>query len=205
MEGNGTRGPALAQARIRNVRFRASLSATIGGTQYLVLMPSIKVLDMNGDEASLEIGNPIKLAILGYQHNKPFNSAIMSWRSILFPKDQEAVYEFPRNCGSTFRFKVRRSPVFGEIGLPLGGPVTKIPAKLQPLVKYTGIQLAEPDLVFSNEAGAGLTRSPHPIRGLVENRPFDYPLTARGFFTGLRLGVISRQARQSRCIAILIM
>ena len=162
----------------------------IGGTQYLVLMPSIKVLDMNGDEASLEIGNPIKLAILGYQHNKPFNSAIMSWRSILFPKDQEAVYEFPRNCGSTFRFKVRRSPVFGEIGLPLGGPVTKIPAKLQPLVKYTGIQLAEPDLVFSNKAGTGLTRSPHPIRGLVENRPFDYPLTARGFFTGLRLGVI---------------
>jgi hypothetical protein len=162
----------------------------IGGTQYLVLMPSVKILDKAGATAPLEIANPIKLAILGYQHNKPFNRAIMDWRSILFPKDSEAVYEFPRDCGSSFRFKVRRSPVFGEIGLPQGGKVTKIPASLQPLIKYTGLQLAEPDLVFSNKTGTGPIRSPHPIRGIVDNRPFDYPLTARGFFIGLRLGVI---------------
>lgn len=171
----------------------------IGGTQYLVLMPSIKVLDNSGAEAPLEIANPIKLAVLGYQHNKPFNGAIMDWRSILFPQDQEVVYEFPRNCGSTFRFKIRRSPVFGEISLPQGGAVTKIPPKLQPLVKYAGIQLAEPELVFSNKTGTGLVRSPHPIRGIVENRPFDYPLTARGFFTGLRLSVIS-PAREARAL-----
>jgi hypothetical protein len=162
----------------------------IAGTQYLALMPSIKVLDKAGAEAPLDIGNPIKLAILGYQHNKPFNRAVMDWRSILFPQDHEAVYEFPRDCGSGFRFKIRRSPVFGEIGLPQGGKVTKIPAKLEPLVKYRGFQLTEPDLLFSNKAGNALIRSPHPIRGIVENRPFDYPLTARGFFTGLRLGVI---------------
>ncbi|MGP0057997.1 MAG: argonaute/piwi family protein [Beijerinckiaceae bacterium] len=162
----------------------------IGGTQYLVLMPSIKVVDKAGAEAPLDIANPIKLAILGYQHNKPFNRAVLDWRSILFPQSLEADYEFPPNCGSSFRFKVRRSPVFGEIGLPQGGKITKLPAKYQPLVKYTGVQLAEPELVFSNRAGTALVRSPHPIRGIVENRPFDYPLTARGFLTGLRLGVI---------------
>jgi hypothetical protein len=79
----------------------------------------------------------------------------MDWRSIFFPQDQEAVYEFPRNCGSTFRFKVRRSPVFGEIGLPNGGPTIKMPAKLQSLIKYSGILLDEPELVFSNKAGTG--------------------------------------------------
>ena len=162
----------------------------IGSIQYLVLMPSIKILDKAGIPAPLEIANPIKLAILGYQHNKPFNRAIMDWRSILFPKGNEAVFEFPRNCGSTFRFKVRRSPVFGEIGLPQGGKVTAIPSSLQPLIKYSGIQLAEPELVFSNKAGTGLVRSPHPIRGIADNRPFDYSLTTRGFFTELRVGVI---------------
>ena len=87
--------------------------------------------------------------------------------------------------------------MFGEIGLPEGGKVTAIPPALRPLIKYSGIQLTEPELVFSNKAGTGLVRSPHPIRGIVENRPFDYPLTARGFFTGLRLGVIcpEREAR----------
>jgi hypothetical protein len=162
----------------------------LGGTQYLVLMPSIKVLDKAGTPAPMEVANPIKLAILGYQHNKPFNRAIMSWRSILFPKDSETVYEFPRACGSSFRFKIRRSPVFGEIGLPEGGKATAIPPSLQPLIKYGGFQLTEPELLFSNKTGTGLVRSPHPIRGMVENRPYDYPLTVRGFFTALRLGVI---------------
>jgi SIR2-like domain len=162
----------------------------IAGTQYLVLMPSIKVLDKAGAEAPLDVANPIKLAILGCQHNKQFNQAVMDWRKILFPQEREQVYEFPRNCGSSFRFKIRRSPVFGEIGLSQGGAIIKIPDKVQPLVKYQGFQLAEPDLLFSNKAGTALVRSPHPVRGLVENRPFDYPLTAHGFFGGLRLGVI---------------
>lgn len=162
----------------------------IGVTQYLVLMPSIKVLNSVGTEAPLEIANPIKLAILGYQHNKPFNRAVMKWRSVLFPQSPETVYEFPRNSGSTFRFRIRRSPVFGEIGLPEGGKVTRIPDALQPLVKYSGIQLKEPALVFSNKTGTGLIRSPHPIRGIAENRPFDYPLTAKGFFTDLRVGIV---------------
>lgn len=162
----------------------------IGGTQYLVLMPSIKVLDNRGIEAPLEVANPIKLAILGYQHNKPFNQAVMKWRQALLPGKPETTYEFPLNCGSTFRFKIRRSPVFGEIGLPDGGRPTNIPATLQPLVKYSGIQLKEPELVFSNRAGTGLIRSPHPIRGIVENRPFDFPLTAKGFFNELRVGIV---------------
>jgi hypothetical protein len=162
----------------------------IDGVQYLVLKPTIKVLDKMGAVAPLEVANPIKLAILGYQHNKPFNQAVMKWRKLLLPNAPETSYEFPRDCGSTFRFRIRRSPVFGEIGLPMGGNVVRIPDQLQPLVKYTGVQLAEPELLFSNKSGTGLVRSPHPIRGLVNNRPFDFPLTQHGFFNKLRLAVI---------------
>jgi len=163
----------------------------IGTTQYLMLKPSIKVLDKNGAEAPRHIGNATKLAILGYQHNKQFNAAINAWRALLLPADRrEAHYEFPRDCGSSFRFRVRRSPAFGEIGLPQQARAAKIPEKLQPLVKHLGIQLAEPELVFSNRAGTGLVRSPHPIRGIAENRPYDFSLTSRGLLAGLRLAVI---------------
>lgn len=162
----------------------------VGGVQYLVLMPTIKVLNRSGEPAPLEIANPVKLAVLGYQHNKPFNQAVMQWRKTLLPDSPDTVYEFPRSCGSSFRFKIRRSPVFGEIGLPSGGKINKIPDQLQPLVKYSGIQLGEPELVFSNKSGTSVVRSPHPVRGLVHNKPYDFPLTSRGFFTGLRLGIV---------------
>lgn len=162
----------------------------IGGTQYLVLMPSIKIMDKAGVEAAPDIANPIKFAILGYQHNKPFNRTVMDWRSILLPKDRQSIYEFPHNSASSFRFKIRRSPVFGEIGIPQGGKIVRLPDKVRPLIKYNGIELKEPELVFSNKAGTASVKSPHPIRGIVENRPFDFPLTARGFFTAVRVGVI---------------
>ncbi|WGJ13888.1 SIR2 family protein [Methylocapsa sp. D3K7] len=163
----------------------------IGGIQYLVLKPSLKVLDIAGTEVAPEIANPIKLSILGWQHNKPFNQVVNNWRTLLFQKDQETtIFEFPHNCGSTFKFKIRRSPAFGEIGLPHGGSSVNVPAKLQPLLKYQGLQLSEPQLVFSNKAGTGPVKGPHPIRGIVENRPYDYPLTAHGMATTLRVGVI---------------
>jgi hypothetical protein len=162
----------------------------VGGTLYLVLKPSIKVLTVDGEEAPHEVAKAIKVAILGYQHNKPFNQAVMRWRESLLGKGAEAIYEFPANCGSSFRFRVRRSPVFGEIGLPKGGPALIVPDKLRPLVKHSGIELGEPELLFSNKAGTGLIRSPHPVRGLLQNRPYDFALTARGIATSLRIGVI---------------
>lgn len=121
----------------------------IGGAQFLVLKPSIKVLDKAGNEAPNDVANPIKFAILGYQHNKPFNRAVMAWRKLLFPEGREAVFEFPRDSGSSFKFKVRRSPVFGEIGLPQGGASTTIPSSVQPL-EYSKPQ--HPDRVSSELA-----------------------------------------------------
>jgi hypothetical protein len=162
----------------------------ISGAQYLVLKPSVKVLAKSGEEVPLEIVNPIKLGILGYQHNKQFNQAVNEWRALLFPSGHQATFEFPLNSGTPFKFRVQRSPSFGEIGLHQGGGATNISPKLQPFLRYRGIELAEPQLVFSNRAGTGTVRSPHPIRGIAENRPYDYPLTSRGLSTSLRVGVV---------------
>jgi hypothetical protein len=73
-----------------------------------------------------------------------------------------------------------------------GGPVLKLPDSLKPLIKYSGVQLSEPELLFSSKAGTGFVRSAHPIRGSVENRPFDYSLTTRGFTRSIRLCPVKR-------------
>lgn len=169
----------------------------VGGLQYVILKPSIKVFDKEGKEAPLEIANPIKLSILGYQHNKEFNQAMKKWRQLLLPKNgnqRTVAFEFPANCGSTFQFQVRRAPTFAEVGVPQGGSSTAVPDKVRAFVKHRGIELGEPALVFATKDAARRATDTHPIRGIVTNRPFDYPLTQRGLAKSVRLGIICPRA-----------
>jgi hypothetical protein len=161
----------------------------IGNVQYLVLKPSIKILDEKGALVPHEIASPIKLGILGWQHNKPFNQAVNKWRSELLPKTGDATFEFPVNSASTFKFKVRRSPIFAEISQP-GAAVITPPAGVKPLLKHRGIELSEPELLFSNKGGSGTVKDTHPVRGLVTNRPYDFSLTAKGLVPTIRVAVV---------------
>ena len=162
----------------------------MGGVQHLILMPTLKVFDRTGREVPREIANAIRLRILGYQHNIPFNQAVNRWRERLFPEGQPPVFEFPPESGSTFKFRVRRVPIFASIGLPTGGRTLRLPDRMQRLIKHSGVQLTEPPLLFWNKAGTAPVKDTHPIRGILRNRPYDYPLTSRGLSPLLRIGVI---------------
>ena len=166
----------------------------IGSNQYLVLKPSIKVLDDSGAEVPSEIANPIKLGILGWQHNKPFNQVVNKWRKLLLGADKKVIFEFPPNCGSSFKFTIRRAPAFGQVGVPRGQRSVNIPDKMQPLIKHRGFELKEPQLIFSNKTGNGMVKDTHPIRGILENRPFDFSLTSLGLSSSLRIGVMCPKA-----------
>jgi len=164
----------------------------VGSTQYLVLKPSIKVLDGAGEAVSREIADPIKLSILGWQHNKPFNQAINKWRMKLFPDKKTVTFEYPKGCGSTFTFKVRSSPIFAGVSRR-DGPTIALPDGVRPLLKHRGIELEEPKLLFSNREASGTVVDTHPIRGIVANRPYDFPLTYRGLVPLIRVGVVCPQ------------
>ncbi|MCG7981061.1 MAG: hypothetical protein G8D81_17150 [gamma proteobacterium symbiont of Clathrolucina costata] len=190
---------SFRKERHDNVQYHAYDSVLIsfrriGNKQYAVLKPSIKVLDTAGQEVPYAVAGPIKLRILGYQHNKPFNQAVNKWRGLLLPKDRGGEFEYPVNCGSTFKFSLKRSPVFGQIGLPQGGRNIQIQDGMRHLIKHSGLELSEPSLVFSNKTGTSAAKSFHPIKGLVDNRPYDYPLTLKGLSPSLRIGIICPQA-----------
>jgi hypothetical protein len=71
-----------------------------------------------------------------------------------------------------------------------GAKTTALEARFHPLIKQKGIQIAEPELVFANRSGRGITTDAHPVRGILRNRPFDFPLTNQEFGSEIRLGVI---------------
>lgn len=162
----------------------------IAGTQYVVLKPSLRIFDQNGVDVSPEIANLVKMSILSSQYNKAFNASINMWRDLLFPKGQPtAIFEFPTGCGSTFKFHVRRSPIFAGIASQSGNTQIRIPEKMAPLIKHHGFEVEEPRLIFSGNA-----KNVHPILGLVQNRPYDHGLVQGGFTRSVRLGVVCPQA-----------
>ncbi len=194
----------IQQGGIKCIAYQSMLLfiRRIGNRQYLVLKPSIKVLDTNGEQVPHQIANSIKLDILGWQHNGPFNQAINEWRNKLFPNRGQNLFEYPTNYGSTFKFKVYRSPIFAKISRAGGSSLT-ISQSMRPLLKHQGVELPEPPLVFSNRSASGQIKDIHPIKGVVNNRPYDFALTQRGLAPSVRLGVICPHIETSKLHAYL--
>lgn len=165
----------------------------IGGRLYLILKPSLRVLSADGTPAPREVADRIRMSILGYQHNREFNDAMNVWRSKLFGTSRENVVtlEFPPGSGSAFRFAIRRAPVFASIGKRASkAPAISVAENFRRFLKQSGLEVHEPRLLFATKRGEITATDVHPVRGIVNNRPFDFPLTQRGLKTSLRLGVI---------------
>jgi len=158
-----------------------------GGKNYVVLKPTLRVESTNGQEVSKEVERNLKMAILGWQHNAEFNQAIEDWRKSLLTEER---YEFPRNAGSPFRFQLRRMPVLARVTTRDKTRQIQIQEKYRTSSVQVAVELPEPKLMYSNRRGNGLIADTHPVRGIVQNRPFDYPLTAKQLAPNIQLGVI---------------
>jgi hypothetical protein len=144
-----------------------------GGRQHLVLKPTIRCTDEPGEDLPEEIEKELKLSILSRQYNDKFNAALNRWRGRLFPEGSRIV-EFPPEAGSTFRYGIKAAPSFAKITGHTGRTVT-VPQSARRLVDATGVEIGEPKLLFSNRRGDGTKKDVNPVRGLLENRPYDFP------------------------------
>lgn len=160
-----------------------------GGREYVLLKPTIRVTDLHGALVSEDVDKEAKRQILGKQWNQQFNDALNEWKDRIFT-DGNRIFEFPHGQGSTFRFQVQKAPVL--VKMLTGSPrqAAQIAPALEKHVRHVGTTFSEPALIFAPRRGGAEVRDTHPIRGLVTNRPYDYPLTVRGLDTEIRLGVI---------------
>lgn len=161
---------------------------------FLIVRPTVVILDINGNELSQDITKVVKMEVLGYQHNNKFNQELEQWRKQLFPNKGIVEFEYPLNCGSTFRFRIRTAPLFAQIGSRTRQKPIPIDNRIRPIIKQQGIEIPEPQLLFTNKFGTQYTRDIHPLRGLIMNRPFDFSLSIHELAQSIRLSVVCPNA-----------
>ena len=173
------------------------------GKSFMLLKPTIRVVDGDGERAPPEVEREVKRQVLGRQWNTPFNQVLNRWRDVIFGSRPEAQFEFPPHSGSRFTFCVGRVPEAARIWGPRGMRPTRLPGSLNRFMTQEGTEYPEPDLIFASDQGSERVRDPHPIRGLVCNRPYDYSLTASGLNRSTRIGVVSPSADAQQIAAFL--
>jgi hypothetical protein len=173
----------------------------IGQKQYLALKPSVDIRDSSGSAVDAEVEHRVRMNVLGWQHNAKFNQAMERWRRRFFPEGGDRFF-YPPDVAGGFPFDVRRVPIFAALQTHEGGRAAKIPESIRRHVRHFGFELEEPKLLFSAATG---TRSHdvHPIRGVLNNRPYDFALTQRGIAPSVRLAVICPSRDSARLAAFL--
>jgi hypothetical protein len=159
----------------------------IGETMYLVVKPTLLITEPDGTRAAKELSQPIVMQKLGYQHNAEFNQIMRRWRKTLF--DRGTGFEFPPKSAASFRFVLRKSPAFVTIRSQHGRPMP-VPNEIAAHVRHEGFELPEPKLLFSTAEGQATVPEPHPIKGVINNKPYDYSLTLQGFASSVSVGVV---------------
>lgn len=154
----------------------------IGDLYYLVLNPDFY---LDNSELTKDQKQQIGLMFFHRIWNQRFNEYIDKWRMKIF---SSISYDFPEGSGNGFLFKFSKAPIFTNIydHSYNAGRQHNVPSNL---LKLKGVQFKEVDLVFSSQNGNRDVFDIHPMRGLLNHRPYE---TALNTFldTNINLGII---------------
>lgn len=173
----------------------------IEGEFYLSLNPDFYIAD---NSIPKETKQQIGLAFFHKIWNQHFNDYVNTWREKLFNgRDKVISFEFPLNTGTGFTFKVTKSPIFTNV-CDLNNRYTNTHNVPLPLIKLKGIQFKETGLLFSTNNGQNRVSDIHPMRGLVNNKPYDSGVNGL-LNTTIDLGVICPQEDSEKLYTFLNM
>ena len=155
---------------------------------YLTFTPT---LHLTSDQ---EISKSQKLTISKYNLEKLFNhkydEILESWNKILFNRPR-IKFEYPEGSGSSFEFQISSNTAFGEIDVLDPKFRSYSPREYDKRQsQFKGVQFLEPQLVFRNTSSDMDFKDYHPMRGLVNNRPFDVNLNGIVLSNEINLSVI---------------
>lgn len=155
----------------------------IDGEFYLTLNPSFA---LEKDDITRDIIQQIGVVFYHKIWNSIYNDYVEKWRKILLTEDK---YDFPKNSASGFSFIVGKAPIFTNV-CDLNNKYTNSHNVPQKFIKLKGVQFKESSLLFSTKYGRNHSSDTHPMRGLIENKPFETSLNTF-LDTTIKLGVIS--------------
>ena len=122
--------------------------------------------------------------------NNKYDETIEFWNKLLF-KDKKLRFDYPIDSGTGFEFVISNNTAFGEIKV-LDNNFKAYHPKFYNKKKtlFKGIQFLEPQLIFRNIDTDKEFRDYHPMRGLVNNRPFDVNMNGIVLSNEINLSVI---------------
>ncbi|MEK7950449.1 SIR2 family protein [Luteolibacter sp. Y139] len=152
---------------------------SINGKTHVAIMPEVVATLPDGQLADFEATKDIRIKVYGYQHNDVFDRDISYWVRQMKETDLPAI------GGGTFR--ISRAPIYA--GLVQRG-FSALPEDIQRHVTQRGLVVPDANLVFSSANGSTEVRNVNPLKGLVQNRPWDFQLTSSGLSPSIEIAAI---------------
>jgi hypothetical protein len=153
--------------------------AILKGKLFILLTPEIVAKAADGQLADRDATKALRSAIYGYQHNDIYGSDLTNWTARITEVD------IADAGGGTFH--IGRTPLYAGLSVP---GRSKLPANLRRHASFDGIVVSDAKLLFSASSGTSEARDENPLRGLVQNRPWDYSLTKGGLSTCAEVAAI---------------
>ncbi|MGE9313386.1 SIR2 family protein [Niabella sp. CJ426] len=158
------------------------------GFAYLSFTPTVYL--SSSQEISKAQKQSISKSYLEKLFNNKYDELLAFWTKVLF-NDINLKFDYPLNSGTGFDFQISSNTAFGEINVLDSNfrayhPSTYDKRKTQ----FKGVQFLEPQLIFKNISSNQDFKDYHPMRGLVNNRPYDVNLNGIVLSNEINLTVI---------------
>lgn len=160
----------------RAVSFRLE---SIEGKPHVALMPEVIVTTPDGAVADRDISKVIRSAVYGYQHNDVFDADLKYWTQKIADVDT------PARGGGAFR--IHHAPIYAGLFQKGRSP---LPQAMQRHARQQGLVVTDANLLFSSANGQVEVKNPNPLKGLVENKPWDFSLTTSGLSPSVEIAAI---------------
>lgn len=123
-------------------------------------------------------------------YNAKYDEKLIEWENLLFGNNSRISFDIPLNSQSDFKFVIGRNRAFASVCVLDTNYRSYQPNDFnEKKLLYKGVQLLEPQLEFIN-TGGNISRDYHPMRGLINHKPYDFLLNEKFFSHAIELGVI---------------
>lgn len=163
---------------------------------FLSIKPSIWL--SSDKEIPKEIKQTTAKTFLEKLFNLQYDEYLEKWIDNIFDENEKLKFEFPLESGSALEYSISKKTSYSQIFVP-HYPSNYHPKQFdEKLLIHKGIQYLEPQLTFTNKNTLNISKDFHPMRGLVQHRPYDFPLMGKVFSTQIEVGVICPQKYSQR-------
>ena len=151
------------------------------------LMSIVPTLYFEDENITCEQRKNLMSEYLDSKHNTQYDDIISRWEQTLF-NGKNRVFDYPLNSGYNFKYKISKNRGLVAVDYTEKGVIPQTQFTDDKII-YSGIYIPEPELDFWGKVSKSVIRDPNPMRGLLQNRPYDHEFHSN-FKTNVKLGII---------------